>query len=66
MVRRAQSQSVPAASRPPSPPGDEIEEVWLCLLLVGVPSAHILILNTQAPFFDSVDELQQHVCGLEM
>ncbi|KAJ8487292.1 hypothetical protein ONZ51_g4262 [Trametes cubensis] len=39
MVRRAQSQSAPAPSRPASPSGDDIEE---------------------GPYFDSVDELQQH------
>ncbi|KAH9944258.1 Rad51-domain-containing protein [Epithele typhae] len=38
MVRRAQS-SVPAASRPSTPPGDDVDET---------------------PFFDTVDELQQH------
>ncbi|KAI1788810.1 Rad51-domain-containing protein [Ganoderma leucocontextum] len=38
MVRRALSQSV-ATSRPPSPPGEDIDE---------------------GPYFDSVDELQQH------
>ncbi|RDX51023.1 hypothetical protein OH76DRAFT_341557 [Lentinus brumalis] len=39
MVRRAPSQSVPAPSRPSSPPGDDVDE---------------------SPFFDTVDELQQH------
>ncbi|KAI0375146.1 hypothetical protein BV20DRAFT_251006 [Pilatotrama ljubarskyi] len=38
MVRRTQSQSVPAPSRPASP-GEDVEE---------------------GPYFDSVDELQQH------
>lgn len=56
--------SVPPPSRPSSPGGEEIDEVIGCVHLNGVhckANAFATRCTMQTPFFDNVDELQQHV-----